>query len=224
LATFGPMVERDWVGWHKAYDERGSSMERRLRVVQRRVAEALDDAPPGHVRIISMCAGQGRDLLGPLAQHPRRADVTARLVELDATNAAVAREAARDTRLDGVDVVCGDGSVTTAYEGAVPADLVLVCGVFGNVPDGDVAHTITALPALCGTRATVIWTRHRLPPDLTPAIRAWFAEKGFDEVAFDSEEPHAFGVGTHRLRIQPLPFIPRLRLFDFVGDGSGARL
>ena len=98
LATFDDVVGRDWVSWHKAYDEPGSSLERRLRVVQRRVAEKLDEAPPGQVRIISMCAGQGRDLLSVLAQHPRRADVTARLVELDAANVAVAREAARRRR------------------------------------------------------------------------------------------------------------------------------
>ena len=122
-----------------------------------------------------------------------------------------------------MEVLCGDASVTTAYEGAVPADLVLVCGVFGNVSDADVAHTVSVLSALCGARATVIWTRHRLAPDLTPAIRAWFDENGFDEVAFDSEEAYTFGVGTHRLRIQPVPFIPRLKLFNFVGDGSGAR-
>jgi hypothetical protein len=185
---------------------------------------ARDAAPQGHVRIISMCAGQGRDLLSVVARHPRRGDVTARLVELDATNVAVAREAARESGLDKVEVVSGDASVTTAYQGAVPADLVLVCGVFGNVSDGDVAHTVNALPRLCGPRATVIWTRHRQPPDLTPAIRAWFEENGFDEVAFDSEDGFAFGVGTHRLRIQPLPFVPALKLFDFVGDGSGAAL
>jgi hypothetical protein len=34
--------------------------------------------------VISLCAGQGRDLLGVLADHPRREDVRARLVELDA--------------------------------------------------------------------------------------------------------------------------------------------
>jgi hypothetical protein len=30
-----------------------------------------------------MCAGQGHDVLGALPDHPRRGDVTARLVELD---------------------------------------------------------------------------------------------------------------------------------------------
>jgi len=148
--------------------------------------------------------------------------VTARLVELDPTNVAIAREAAAGAKLDGLEVICADASVTTVYQGAVPADLVLVCGVFGNVSDQDVARTVAALPRLCRAAATVIWTRTRLPPDLTPTIRTWFRDNGFDEIAFDSEDGFLFGVGTQRLSAPPLPFIPNTKLFDFVGDGSGA--
>jgi hypothetical protein len=56
-------------------------------MVQAMVADALERVPPGPVRVVSLCAGQGRDLLGVLADHPRRGDVTARLVELDPGNA-----------------------------------------------------------------------------------------------------------------------------------------
>ena len=34
--------------------------------------------------------------------------------------------------------MCGDASTTSAYRGAVPADLVLACGIFGNVSDEDI--------------------------------------------------------------------------------------
>jgi hypothetical protein len=68
--------------------------------------------------------------------------------------------------------------------GAVPADLVLVCGVFGNISDDDVKTTVLALPTLCAHGGTVIWTRHRREPDLTGAIRTWFKEAGFVERAF----------------------------------------
>ena len=54
----------------------------------------LDRAPAGHVRLISLCAGQGRDVIGVLTGHPRRDDVRARLVELDERNVALARRAA----------------------------------------------------------------------------------------------------------------------------------
>jgi ribulose kinase len=76
--------------------------------------------------------GQGHDLIGALAGHERRGDVTARLVELDEHNVLLARRAAQEAGLDGVQVVIGDASLTDSYVGAVPADLVLVCGVFGT--------------------------------------------------------------------------------------------
>ena len=83
--------------------------------------------------------------------------------------------------------------------GAVPADLVIACGVFGNISDRDVEATVRAMPSLCSQGGTVIWTRHRYAPDLTPAIRRWFAEVGFAEQAFTSPGVDSFAVGVHRL-------------------------
>jgi hypothetical protein len=63
--------------------------------VQGKLRAELDRAPAGDVRLISLCAGQGRDVIGALTRHPRRDDVRARLVELDGRNVALARQAAR---------------------------------------------------------------------------------------------------------------------------------
>ncbi len=207
---------RDWADWHKDYDEPGSSLHRRLQVVQALIAEALERMPPGPVRAVSLCAGQGRDLLGVLADHPRRGDVTARLVELDPRNAEAARAAARSAGLDGVEVVTGDAGRSDAYAGAVPADLVVACGIFGNVPDDDIARTIDALPQLCTPGATVLWTRHRNPPDATPGIRARFAAAGFTELAFVAPADTSFSVGAHQLTGSPQPLVPGMRFFQFV--------
>lgn len=162
-----------------------------------------------------MCAGQGHDLIGVLAEHPRRADVTARLVELDEHNALLARQAAKEAGLGEVEVVVADASMTDAYEGAVPADLVLLCGVFGNISAEDIANSVSHLPRLCSPQATVIWTRHRHPPDLTPCIRETFERAGFGELAFEDSPP--FGVGANRLLAPPLPLTSGVRLFEFVG-------
>jgi hypothetical protein len=213
---------RNWAEWHEPYDRPGSPLHRRLQFVQGRIEEALAAAPPGTIRAISMCAGQGRDLVGALHDHPRRSDVEARLVELDERNVAYAREAVRSAGLDGVEVVIGDASTSTAYEGLVPADLVLVCGVFGNISEADIRHTIDELPMLCRSGGSVIWTRHRQPPDATPMIRSWFEAAGFEEVGFDSEDGFLFGIGTHRFVGEPRSFVPGVRLFDFTGDGAAA--
>jgi hypothetical protein len=169
-----------------------------------------------------MCAGQGRDVIGVLADHPRKQDVTATLVELDADLVRVARAMAQNIGLGGLDIVQGDASLTSAYVGAVPADVILVCGVFGNVSEADIHGTILELPTLSAPAATVIWTRHRLAPDLTPTIRDWFSQGGFEEVAFDTEEGTPFGVGTHRLVAAPRPFRANHKMFTFIGDGVRA--
>lgn len=208
---------RDWWAWHEPYDDPTSPLSGRLRLVQRRIRDALDGAPPGPVRAVSLCAGQGRDLLGVLADHPRRHDVTARLVELDPRNVAAAQAALDQLDLPGVRVVAGDAGLTDSYAGAVPADLVLACGIFGNITDDDVRHTVAGLPALCAAHAIVIWTRHRMPPDLTGPIRGWFAAEQFDEVAFDTVDNNPLAVGTHRFRGVPPALVPGECLFRFAG-------
>jgi hypothetical protein len=182
--------------------------------VQRHIRDAIDACSSGPIRLVSMCAGQGHDVIGALAGHARAADVRARLVELDAENVAQARAAAPPN----VDIVCGDASDTNMYAGAVPAEVVLANGVFGNISDADIEHTIQRLPSFCALNATVVWTRHRREPDATPAIRGWFSAAGFDEVAFEGPDGFIFGVGVHRLARDPDPFEPDVKLFDFIGS------
>ena len=84
-----------WSRWHDGYEQPDSNLSQRLSVVQERVREAIDRMP-GPLRLISVCAGQGRDVIGVLADHPRRTDVSAFLVELDEHNVGVARALAAD--------------------------------------------------------------------------------------------------------------------------------
>src|SRR6201985_2687982 len=197
------MARRDWVEWHRDYDDPGSLLARRGELVQGHLRAELERLPPGDVRLISLCAGQGRDVIGVLAGHPRRDDVCARLVEVDERNVAAARQAAQAAGLDGVELLQADAGTTDACAGAVPAQVVLVCGIFGNITDSDVQATVAALPSLCAPGALVLWTRHRRPPDLTPAIRSWFTEAGFREEAFDISHDGFMSVGAHRLAGEP---------------------
>ena len=204
----------EWVQWHEEYAP-GQPLALRLGLVQDLIRSALDERPPGPIRVISMCAGDGRDLLGVLAGHPRRRDVHARLVELDPELAA--RGAAHGESLSStIDVVNTDASVTSAYTGAVPADIVLVCGVFGNISDDDIHRTIVALPSLCAPGSTVIWTRGTFAPDLTPTIRSWFDDAGFAELSFVAIHDTTVAVGANLLTLPPRPFDPNVRPFTFL--------
>jgi hypothetical protein len=209
--------ERDWYGWHDRYDTPGSSLARRLAVVQRHIRLALDEAPAGPLRAVSLCAGQGRDLIEVLADHPRGGDVTARLVERDPRNAAYALAAATASGLPAVEVRVGDAALTDQYAGMVPADLVLICGVFGNVTNAEVEATVGYADQLCATGATVIWTRHRAPPDLVPDICRWFADRSF-ALSWLSPPDAGFGVGVHRFTGNPRSLIGGARMFTFVAS------
>lgn len=206
---------QDWVEWHAPYEDAGSDLARRLRCVQELVSDWFDRREPHQTRVVSACAGQGRDLLEVMAGREDVRGLTAVLVELDPVNVAAACRLA--ARVDGasVRVVEGDAGRLATYAGAVPADLVLMCGVFGNISDDDVQRTIAALPMMCSSGATVIWTRHRNPPDVTPAIRQWFAEEGFDEVAFVAPEDVRWSVGVHVFEGAPQRMDQSVVMFRF---------
>jgi hypothetical protein len=150
-----------------------------------------------------------------LREHPRRGDVTARLVELDPRIAAAARQCAAAAGLAQVEVVTGDAAQTGVYAGLVPASLVLACGVFGNITDGDVARTIRCCTGLCAPGGTVVWTRARREPDLIPQICDWFAAEGFALVGV-SEPGTGWAVGAHRFEGQSTT-LPDQKMFTFVG-------
>lgn len=205
----------DWTAWHTDYDA-DTPLRRRLEIVQRHIVAALTTIDRSPVRVISMCAGEARDLRGALARVERR-DLVGRLVELDPGLAENARRGLAELGLTGVEVVTGDAAELAAYGPAAPADLVLECGVFGNISDEDVEQTIRASPALCVPGATLIWTRHRRPPDLTDSIRAWFAESGFEEISFEPVPDSTGSVGVARF-VGETARLSDQKLFTFIRE------
>lgn len=210
----------DWVAWHQPYADPESSLSRRRRVVQQHVRDWLDALPGSGLpaRVVSACAGDGRDVLEVLRDTDTR-DLDVLLVESDERLAAEAASFATGHGLGGVAVRVEDAGTTTAYRGAVPADLVLFCGVFGNVDADDVARCVAALPLLCAPGATVLWTRGRDEDGglaAAGAAREAFAGAGFEEVAFTAPYDAHFGVGAHRLTVEPPPWRRGQRLFTFV--------
>jgi ubiquinone/menaquinone biosynthesis C-methylase UbiE len=216
-----------WVRWHAPYEDPSSTLSQRLAAVQSMVRAALDEIPgpathPEPIRMVSLCAGQGRDVIDVVATHPRGPEVSALLVELDPALAAFAREraaAAGPGVAERIRIVEGDASQSHWYADDVPADIVLVCGVFGNISPADITRTIQAMRGFCAQGGHVLWTRHRRPPDLTPTIRADFGDAGFTELAFEAPENTVMAVGHHRLDGPTAPFDRDQQLFDFVGDG-----
>jgi hypothetical protein len=210
------MTAHDWHAWHEAYENPHSPLVRRLGMIQAQIRAMLDQAPTGPLRAISLCAGQGRDLIGVLASHPRGADVTARLVELEPRNAEFARRLAADAGLEGVEVITGDAALTSHYAPLVPAHLVVACGLFGNMTDADVKRTIGFCPQLCAAGGTVVWTRGRWAPDLLPRVCDWFEDLGFERI-WVSPSDFPPGCGAHRFTGAPVRLQEGASMFTFRG-------
>ena len=210
----------DWHAWHRDYDDPGSDLSRRRRSVQTQVESWLDARHEPVLRVISACSGDGRDLLEVLARRPRDAvRVSARLVELDAGLVDEARRTAAGHGLERVDVRRGDAGRTGSYVGAVPADLAMWCGVFGNLPDADVRRTIATTKELAAPAATVLWTRGRPTSghgdEPVQLVRSWFAAEGFEEVHLDAPYDATYRVGVHRLVAEPVPLGADRAFFAF---------
>jgi hypothetical protein len=170
--------------------------------------------------VLSACAGDGRDILDVLAERKERLPgavdpVEVALLETDRRNLARAERVCAEAGLTGVRLLDRDAGRSSSYLDAAPADLVLMCGVFGNLTDTDVRRLVGFLPALCRPGATLIWTRSRRAPDLTPAIRGWLADTGFTELSFTAPAEVLGSVGANRFDGEPLPLVPDQQLFRF---------
>ena len=158
-------------------------------------------------------------MLPVLATHDAGNRVRALLVEIDPRLAERARDAAAELGLSRVEVRTADAGITDPYLDFAPAQLVLTCGVFGNITRADVRGTLAALPGLLTPGGVVIWTRGRPEDAADPSerIRTWFAAEGFTELAFTAAGDATFRVGMHQLTAQPATApAPGSRLFSFV--------
>jgi hypothetical protein len=201
-----PADGRDWREWHEGYDDPASSLSRRLVDVRRLLGADLDAraaAGDSSVRLLSLCAGDGRDTIPVLAARPDL-DVDACLVELDPALADAARTAAAAAGVE-VEVRTADAGAFASVRDRLPGDVVMLCGIFGNISDVDVEHCVQAARGLVRPGGTVIWTRgSRVPEDPAqdrdPAewVRGLFVSVGFEEVAFVAPPDASYRVGMGR--------------------------
>jgi hypothetical protein len=206
----------DWQEWHREYEDPASDLSRRRRVVQRLLAEAIGEHPGREATVVSMCAGDGNDVVGVLSTGGT-SRVRALLVEADAGLVEAGRDRVGRAGLDGVvEWRVGDAADPRMYADHVPAQVVLVCGVFGNIAWADVLATIRALPQMVAPGGTVIWTRGRKEGDVTVAIRQAFEEVGFRQLAFVAPPDATFSVGAARYEGEPRRFEVDRHLFTFV--------
>lgn len=114
-------------------------------------------------------------------------------------------------------MVTGDAGRTGHYVDYVPADLVLACGVFGNIALDDVERVTGFCTQLCATGGTVVWTRSRVHSDRVPQICEWFEARRFER-QWVSDPGFALGVAAHRFTGTPAPLEADATMFTFLND------
>lgn len=217
----GPATElRDYRAWHRAYDDPRSALSWRLERVRQYLRSALDERA-GLVRLLSSCSGDGRDVLGVLAERADAERVSGVLLEVDPVIAQSARDSAAAAGLAGVEVRTVDAGYSDAYLGAAPADVVLLVGILGNLSDADVARTVAFAPQLCRPDATLLWSRGLdSGHDSNDALRSAFEAVGFAELAYavgpgdpDRTRP---ALGVVRYEGPTVDLLSGRRVFTFV--------
>ena len=180
------MAINDWKDWHRGYDDPGSELTSRMLAVRAQVSAVVSACPPGPITVVSICGGQGLELIGAIEDHARRDDIRGRLIELDVDNADVARRWARDAALHGLEVVTGDAARHSSYAGLPPVDLAVVSGLFGHIRVEDQQRAIELVRALCRPGGSVVWTFFRRDEGRLESLRRSFAERSFEEQHFET--------------------------------------
>jgi len=191
----------DWTKWHDRYDEQ-ASLKERLAAVREQITAAISRATTAPVQVLSLYAGDGRDLIGSLAASRSRKAVNATLVESSTELVARGQNAAAHLHLtDEVTFRCADATLSSTYLGLPRAHLIVTAGVFGNLIEADVRRLVVSLQSLCRRHAYVVWTRNLVEFDdgekAVRVIRESFLQAGFREERFIRTPGGVFAVGSH---------------------------
>jgi hypothetical protein len=209
-----------WNAWYKHYHT-SPNLQTRLRIVRRQIRAAVHERPAGPVRLLSICAGDGRDVITALADHPRRDDVQATL--LDTHRDAIERGQATVARIGMEKQIrfrAADATKAVSYQGIVPADVVLVSGVLGHLLPDSVTTLIRSLPGLCRPGGELVWNRHLTISNgcrMVPEIRRLLGKHGFQELHFEVTGPDEFACFRHRFLGESASLDPKDVLFEFYG-------
>ena len=212
----------NWSSWHDEYANSDSELNARKRAVQNQVAAIVEQCPPGPVTVVSICGGQGRELIGAVENHARRADVRGRIVELDPENSAFARAWARKAGLDNLEVVTGDASLSASFAGLPPVDIVVISGVFGHIDVADQKLLVSFLRQICRKGGYVVWTFFSRGEERTNSLRGIFREQEFVEESFETlSGKFGFTIARSCYAGTTVPFELDSKFFTFGSSRAG---
>jgi hypothetical protein len=188
--------------------------------LREQIAAAAAKGTGKSLHLVSICAGDGRDVIGTFAAFDARQDVHATLIESHPALVTRGQAAVDQLGLAGrITFRCADATQSSTYVDMRPAQIIVLCGVFGNLKERDVQRLIAALPSLCARDASVIWTRTLVDDGekATQIIRKCFVAADFTEEVLVRTPLGFFAVGTHAFRGVRRPLPAHSTLFEFTG-------
>ena len=106
-----------------------------------------------------------------------------------------------------MDVRTADAGSLHSFRDRMMGDVLMLCGIFGNISDADVEHCVDAARALVQPGGTVIWTRGSRVGSGDPSeetgdaaewVRGLFVAAGFEEIAYVAPADASYRVGVCR--------------------------
>jgi len=207
-----------WARWHDQYAKLPGLIAR-LSLVRQHLSKCLDLLPSGGIRVVSVCAGDGRDIIAVLSRHIRSQDVSGWLVENDPRVVESGLQEIEKAGLGhGLNYILDDASRSSTYSKIAPTDVVLVAGVFGNLRGVEALKLIERLPSLCKPEAFVVWTRHCTLNDGEAQLAMMsqrFAGNEFESFNYELTPTADFVVATHQYKGGPKTLIKDEKWFEF---------
>jgi hypothetical protein len=115
MTDTGCKEKRNWSAWHDQYEDKSSPLIHRLSVVQREIRRALPRQLNRSFSIISICAGQGNDVIPVLGEYGHVQLVRARLVEVDPSSIGKLRDKINAAGLNHLEVMQADAAPIMPY-------------------------------------------------------------------------------------------------------------
>lgn len=210
--------QNHWDEWHKHYDH-SSLLQARLQIVRGQISLAFNECDPGLIQAVSICAGDGRDLIHTTSNHPRRNDVRAFLIDKNEQSIARGKLAAEQVGLSQqFHFLKADARLSRSYIGIVPANIIILVGVLGHVRHKEIVRLVQNVPMLCKAGGWLIWAKKlkiHTNHNQVLSVRNLLQRSAFKEVQYEETGLDGFAVSRAQFIGPTTPLDPARRLFEF---------
>ena len=193
-----------WTEWHEeAYNDINSLPYQRTEIVKDLINKYLSEIDKDIV-VISIGAGQSRDILPVLIGRKDNDRITTYLIDTDIECLNYAKNYAKDNNIINVHIVDMDGSLVKNYKDIPKADLIIFCGMMTQKNTDEVKKLANNIKLICNKDAQIIWSRHGYDKDYSTPFRNVFNENFYKELDFYISHKEPFFICRNIIMSNPL--------------------